>query len=1509
MKKFFRLVSTLAVAGLAFAYTGCTDYSEDVNRLDERIDGHIATTEEQYKKLEEADDKLQKEIDAANASIKSLQDNTASLKEELTALATKHDADIKAVKEAHAADKAAIEKTLADKAQELTDALTALDTKYAGEISKLAEAYKQADTELKNQILQNGEKITALQSDVKNITEVVIPAVQKQITDLAAAADATYATKVELTNATAEVVALVNEKTSALETRLADVEKRLEELSTAHNALKEDFDATKAAHAASLAELNTKLAALEKTHGSDIEEVKGLIATANEAIEAAQTAADAAAAAAKKAQETADKAVAAAAAAAAAAKAAQETANDALGKVDALIEALGVYAAKGALEAKIADLVAADAALVAKDAELAAADVELAKKYAELAAKDEEFAGLIKALQVADTELGNKIDQVAEDADKALADAKKQIFNEIAKLNETLQGYVKELFAADEAMAKDIEKLFNEKFNSADFAETFKTAYEARFQDDFDGAFTKAWTETFQPAFNTAFETAWGTNFQPAFDTAFGTAWETNFQSSFNTAFETAIAGAIADNGVVSEAILEKVNAAKTDLINNKIKPLEDKVDAAVTRIDDTIGDIILVIGDLANRIQSVTFVPEYDDMCASLYYYYIYNDKAGKSYPLSDKTVVASFEVYPRTQAEDVAKMLESGEASIVAVPLKHHFTRGAAEAATATIKSAVAANGIVKVEAVFGEGVDYELPEYPSGTPVISSAADHASSFAIALRVEAPAETEINTVDEEGNAKVEKKDAGKYIESAYVPVRLSAGCELTDAFTIYDFTNEVKLIDNSKIQKEWSDAPAVWNYFKGYDYAVYIADFRKGETFEDAKYRTIADAAAIMNVDPAKITPAMTVAAAADPKANAKFFSKVDFEMTLAAAYISMNETEVLSNPKAAVGSHMTHTANFSLAGVKNVIPVKTADYEIIRRKVTFDVTPYDVNRIDWSYKKAKELTKNIASGVAYDKDITFDECYVTKKESDESKYAEKYPETVVSLGDILKLKPTYKVTSTINDKTVDVPVTKTPIQITKVADKVEDVAKVVIKGRTYNFSQVGDNKYVVEAIYAVDENQTDYIINFEYVLGKMAEDQIVTLPAKAFKFNSKDPSFKVTYDVDEYRKPLVDAIGGYFADAKTLWASVNEEKVVKTQKVNAVIDGKKDDSFPATSVTTINVTDDGVNVVVDRADLKTFEDTFSYEATRKTWYGVTYTFKTANALAFVKPDFRLAPAKDRLNEDWTGTILHEAKYDKYVLKQDIDLSKYVIVDNYDGKEETLTIEYAQKTKADAVNGIENVPSIATATVKVIPNAASPAFPTIEESLINWLKNPRADSFTARYDEITAVLKFDGIKLDEKVMKLSTARPITKFAFDKVEKVVPVGSTGETVNLWNNMIIEGVLEEGNIVKQDAKSLTGVFVSTGTVKGKKTNPYTYDCEVIFPKTEDVEVYVGGEKQKIYNYTKFKYDQEKGIIILTGDLSDLVKPIEFRFKAKLNYVLDYVHHDQLEAEVSVTFKK
>ena len=96
MKKFFRLVSMLAVAGLTFAYTSCTDYSEDINANKGRIDNlgnKLATVEQQIASLktdvtslQAAKAEAEKAISALQTSLKSLQGKHEKDVEDVTKL-------------------------------------------------------------------------------------------------------------------------------------------------------------------------------------------------------------------------------------------------------------------------------------------------------------------------------------------------------------------------------------------------------------------------------------------------------------------------------------------------------------------------------------------------------------------------------------------------------------------------------------------------------------------------------------------------------------------------------------------------------------------------------------------------------------------------------------------------------------------------------------------------------------------------------------------------------------------------------------------------------------------------------------------------------------------------------------------------------------------------------------------------------------------------------------------------------------------------------------------------------------------------------------------------------------------------------------------------------------------------------------------------------------------------------------------------------------------------------
>lgn len=93
MNKFFRLVSMFAIAGVTFAYTSCTDYSEDINKVDNRVDnveGRLTTVEGQVKNLETTTTQLKDAQAKTDAAVKTLE---TTLKE----LQTKHGEDVKRI--------------------------------------------------------------------------------------------------------------------------------------------------------------------------------------------------------------------------------------------------------------------------------------------------------------------------------------------------------------------------------------------------------------------------------------------------------------------------------------------------------------------------------------------------------------------------------------------------------------------------------------------------------------------------------------------------------------------------------------------------------------------------------------------------------------------------------------------------------------------------------------------------------------------------------------------------------------------------------------------------------------------------------------------------------------------------------------------------------------------------------------------------------------------------------------------------------------------------------------------------------------------------------------------------------------------------------------------------------------------------------------------------------------------------------------------------------------------
>lgn len=169
MNKFFRLVSMFAIAGVTFAYTSCTDYSEDINKVDNRVDnveGRLTTVEGQVKNLETTTTQLKDAQAKTDAAVKTLE---TTLKE----LQTKHGDDVKNINDAIKALQGDM-KALKERADEVDALIPTLATK-----KDLEEASKKTAEE----IAKVNEALGALQGNLET-AQKAITALEGRVTTL-----------------------------------------------------------------------------------------------------------------------------------------------------------------------------------------------------------------------------------------------------------------------------------------------------------------------------------------------------------------------------------------------------------------------------------------------------------------------------------------------------------------------------------------------------------------------------------------------------------------------------------------------------------------------------------------------------------------------------------------------------------------------------------------------------------------------------------------------------------------------------------------------------------------------------------------------------------------------------------------------------------------------------------------------------------------------------------------------------------------------------------------------------------------------------------------------------------------------------------------------------------------------------------------------------------------------------------------------------------------------------
>ncbi len=1521
MKKFFRLVSMLAVAGLTFTYTSCTDYSEDIDAnkdsidaVKTEVDGKLSSLSEQLSSVNKTIDELKTTDAAAAKSVEALEASSAALKEQLaaleksfadnkTAVTTKYDAEVGKInaaivelKEAYATADGNLKNELQSQIDVNKAKIDTLNARLEKQISALEEAYKNADAELKSQILANATAISGLQTDIKTINEETIPAAKAHAENLVNALKSdvaeTYATKAALTDSTAKVTKLVNSAVVTLTARLESAEKRLTSLEAAQKAFEEDLKKTKESYDAQIETINAEIAA-NKTAisllGSDAAAVRKVLDSldtklkaAAAAAAAAQKTADNAVAAAAAAQTTANNAVAAAAAAKTAADNAQKTADEALGKVESLIEALGVYAKKDSLKIKIELLFEKDFLLAQKANELAAKDLELSGDIADLDAKVD---SLVKAAN-------DRIDSV------------------ITAFN----GKIADLAAADKKMGEQIAELFADKFDKTAFAgefkaaydarfgEDFRTAYEARFSKDFDAAFSKAWNAKYDAAFKDAFSEAWGTNFTASFDNALDTVWDDRFEESFDGAIAAYIATALAADGVIYAKIDELVGDATTALeakikevrknLEKQIedntvsfKAVNDKIDAEVKRIDEAIGEIRLIVNELvSNRIQSIVFVPEYDDMNATVHYYYV---GAAKTPVSNEKIVEASFDVYPAKLANTITE----DNASVVAVTVGSR-AEAANEADKTIITPDATIKGRINVKAKFTTGVNCDL-------------ATGKAPFAISLRVMEDTKKPIN-----GN----EVEIGNYIESSFVGVKLANDCDLTNAYCIYDFINH-KEITAAELatEKAWSvsEDDALFTPFKNYSIGLKFG----------TQYMTIEGAAEYLNVSEDKITPILSQKATYYNKSNASTpaFSKYyKLESSAKAEQLNYSITMTAEAKKVAeltnsVGSSCKNEITAKVNGVVISNISKAISYKIVNRKATITVDPYTV---DWTYDNAVKLstapTTTDPDWKPYVKPIdkTFKEVlnelraeltYNYDETKDDPALKLDLKKVLLEADGVTKRTPTdragYNVT---NDNTRGAALTNAPVldidPLAFINGKLASVSitnyKTWFTGKTYELV----NTYANPATY------TDVEVSMKLTLGLCPESKEIQLGKTELVFKpgaatenalSKDPVTEAFAtvpagafnDVAQFKESLTDwfeynETPGIAADAPT-W-NANRPKVWRTD-VNP--------KAPVSPEWTLLVPFDGTKsyIRLSQADVTSFKNTYEFETAFQTWYGPKYTFKATGSIKPVA--YKLDYHRDlvTIDEDGNASVTLKGKKDAstgdiYKILTD-DLSKYfgLTGEGFGAASTNLKVVYSVETVTDVAKGYDNIPTV-SGTPKAVASDGG-----IDKEDIDW------GTYTARDLKVKATLTYGGKEIDAKELTLNIEDPIS-FKTDVegnvyAENRVPYQKV--VVNLWKHLVVNSILSpEYNQLNQSVTALaaSSVFPNAPDVWQSRAQA-GYDLALEFELVDD-SVKVGGEVTPLPS-TKLVFDAEKGTLTYNDDSAHMVKDVEAMVKVTLKHKFNY----------------
>ena len=917
------------------------------------------------------------------------------------------------------------------------------------------------------------------------------------------------------------------------------------------------------------------------------------------------------------------------------------------------------------------------------------------------------------------------------------------------------------------------------------------------------------------------------------------------FQDEFDKAFKNAIEISCKKDGEVYNAIYAALNPA--------VEALETKISNLDAKINDVLGIVL-------NRIQSIVFVPEYDDMNATLHYYHIGTTLASGA--AKEKIVDATFEIYPAK----LAKSIKKEDVSVVAVAVD---TRANAAVEGEIVAFDAQDNGRVNVSVKFGKDVNFDLAKKDK------------VQFAISLRVKEDTKT---TVDGK------EVETGNYVESAFVGAKYCPDSDLTGKFGIVKLSSQTPIAASVlSTEKQWSDAPATWNPFDGYEFAVMVG----------TKWLSLEEAAKVFFVDVKNITPSLKNTPVYKDKANAvkpalsKYYTHVTKNAAKALADFTTSMTAEVkpANLAEAVGSTCNDEVEATVLGA--TFFDETITYKIGRRTFAMVIEPAQV---EWSYANAVMLSSAKTASTAYDKPIdeAFDKQF---KELNVTIDPEKYDD--LNIEDVVTgITPTPKHTLNGAAAPAGLALNVDPVAIIKA-----HIARVEVTG--YEFGKAGkENKYVFHNMYANDPTFTDVDVTFTLTLGSRPAPTQVVLDDQTIDYTpvSKIHNLGEPLTIDAvYNQPGVKPFFKDLAEFKTDFKAGTETKVTASRK-------KKPSGYVDCTASLLKIlsTAYGPHILLDAADLISYNDTFVFVTKVDTWYGVSYSFSCDAGLK--TPEYKLIYHKDLVAFDASGAAYATLKGkkdgtpEKYVINTD-DLSKYFGVGNCNSSVNSylnITFSYVEPlaTTEWANKGYKNIPTIPAALDGATLGDIN-ADGSLAERQIVW------GDYTARDMTIKATLKCNGLLVNELPVKLLIEDPIKVFSIGDIQvKRVPYQDVN--VNLWSTTTVSTILSPAvNSVDQAA--------STKAAMWKWNADVAYDLDITYDPT--IKIFVGTEDvTATFPPSKLVYNAAAGTILYKKDAAHQVQPVTIKVKAKLSHKFNYDgyksgvedHAKEIEFEVVIS---